>query len=138
MQKKTGWIAAGAVVLATVGGASGIAFAGGGDKGTGNDDGAPISGAAYDRATAVALDAAGGGKVTQTEQGDEESYYQVEVTKPDGSQVDVNLDKSFTVVKTKAEAADSKDDGKDKKDEPAGGDGDGETNDDAGSGANQG
>ena len=37
------------------------------------------------------------------EQGDEESYYQVEVTLDDGSHVDVNLDADFNVVKTKHE-----------------------------------
>jgi uncharacterized membrane protein YkoI len=62
-----------------------------------------ITGSALDRASAVALKETGGGKVTETEQGDEESYYQVEVTKPDGSQTDVNLDRAFKVVKTKTE-----------------------------------
>jgi hypothetical protein len=40
----------------------------------------------------------GGGHVTGTEVGDEESYYQVEVTKADGSQTDVQLDKRLNVV----------------------------------------
>jgi hypothetical protein len=30
--------------------------------------------------------------------GDEESYYEVEVTRDDGSQVDVQLDENFAVV----------------------------------------
>jgi hypothetical protein len=30
--------------------------------------------------------------------GDEESYYEVEVTRSDGSQVDVQLDRDFQVV----------------------------------------
>jgi hypothetical protein len=30
--------------------------------------------------------------------GDEESYYQVEVTRADGSQVDVQLDRGFNLV----------------------------------------
>jgi hypothetical protein len=129
MQKKTGWIAAGVITLATIGGATGIAAATGGG-GAGNDDGTAITGPAYDRATTVALDAAGGGKVTQTEQGDEESYYQVEVTKADGSQVDVNLDRSFKVVKTKAEAGETKDGAKDAPDGHEDGKPDGETKDD--------
>ncbi len=33
--------------------------------------------------------------VTGTEVGDEESYYEVEVTKADGSQVDVQLNDNF-------------------------------------------
>jgi hypothetical protein len=36
--------------------------------------------------------------VTETEVGDEESYYEVEVTRDDGSQVDVQLDRDFDVV----------------------------------------
>ena len=67
----------------------------------------PITGSAYDRAAAVALAQTGGGKITGTEVNDEESYYQVEVTKADGTQVDVNLDRAFNVVKTKAESAGS-------------------------------
>ena len=39
----------------------------------------------------------GGGTVTGSEVGDEESYYEVEVTKADGSQVDVQLDENFVV-----------------------------------------
>ena len=40
----------------------------------------------------------GGGKVTETEAGDEEGAYEVEVTRADGSQVDVHLDKAFNVI----------------------------------------
>lgn len=36
--------------------------------------------------------------MTGTEVGDEESYYEVEVTRDDGSQVDVQLDENFVVV----------------------------------------
>ncbi len=50
------------------------------------------------RAKAVALDHTGGGKVTDTEAGDEEGAYEVEVTLDDGSQVDVHLDKGFNVL----------------------------------------
>ncbi len=58
--------------------------------------GSPCS--ALDRASAAALAHTGGGRVTGTEVGDEESYYEVEVTRADGSQVDVQLDKGFNVV----------------------------------------
>jgi uncharacterized membrane protein YkoI len=59
----------------------------------------PISGGSdLDKASAAALDHTGGGQVTDTEVGDEESYYEVEVTLDDGSQVDVQLDRSFQVV----------------------------------------
>ncbi|MGH8912771.1 MAG: hypothetical protein ACRDVD_09670 [Acidimicrobiia bacterium] len=57
-----------------------------------------ISGADLDRATAAALAYLGEGRVTGTEVGDEESYYEVEVTLDGGRQVDVQLDKSFNVV----------------------------------------
>ena len=36
--------------------------------------------------------------MTETEAGDEESYYEVEVTLDDGTQVDVQLDEDFNVV----------------------------------------
>jgi uncharacterized membrane protein YkoI len=80
---------------------------------TAGDDGessAPITGAALERASAAALAYTGGGRVTETEVGDEESLYEVEVTMPDGSQVDVQLDESFKVVGDKREAAGSEDD----------------------------
>ena len=83
-------VAAAAVVVA---GATSIAVAAGGD-----DDDAPITGAALDKATEAALAHTGGGRVTETEVGDEDSYYEVEVILEDGSQVDVQLDRSFRVV----------------------------------------
>jgi hypothetical protein len=83
-------------VLAALG-VGGVAIAG---AAGGDDDGSerPIGGAALDRASAAALDHTGGGSVTETEVGDEESYYEVEVTRDDGSQVDVQLDRDFEVV----------------------------------------
>jgi hypothetical protein len=41
--------------------------------------------------------------VTETEVGDEESYYEVEVTLDDGSQVDVQLDENVNVVGSSAD-----------------------------------
>jgi uncharacterized membrane protein YkoI len=58
----------------------------------------PIGGSALDQASAAALKHTGGGQVTDTEVGDEESYYEVEVTRDDGTQVDVQLDRGFNVV----------------------------------------
>jgi uncharacterized membrane protein YkoI len=60
----------------------------------------PITGPDLDRASAVALDFTGEGRVTGTEIEDEESYYEVEVTLDDGSEVDVQLDEEFNVVGT--------------------------------------
>jgi uncharacterized membrane protein YkoI len=69
-------------------------------SGGGGEDGADkaITGAALDRASSAAIAHTGGGQVTGTEVGDEESYYEVEVTRSDGSQVDVQLDRGFNVV----------------------------------------
>ena len=90
-------IAAAIVVLAGAG--AGIAVA------TGDDDATdkPIRGNALDRAGAAALQHTGGGSVTETEVGDEEGYYEVEVTRADGSQVDVQLDRGFKVVGTEGD-----------------------------------
>jgi uncharacterized membrane protein YkoI len=83
-----------ALAALALGGAA-IAGATGGD-----DDGSEraITGTALDRASAAALQETGGGKVTGTEAGDEEGAYEVEVTRPDGSQVDVHLDEGFDVL----------------------------------------
>jgi hypothetical protein len=94
MQRKTKWVAGAALAVGMIGAGTGIAVASGG----GDDSEPPISGNALDRASAAALDETGGGKVTDTEVGDEESYYEVEVTLDDGTQVDVQLDESFAVV----------------------------------------
>ena len=87
----------GATLAIAVLGISGAAIAGvtGGD-----DDGSEqaITGQALDRASAAALEHTGGGKVTETEAGDEEGAYEVEVTLDDGSQVDVHLDEGFNVI----------------------------------------
>ena len=81
--------------------AAGTAFAA---ASSGDDDATdrPISGSALERAKAAAL-AEEPGTVTETEAGDEESYYEVEVTRPDGSQVDVQLDRDFAVVSSSAD-----------------------------------
>ena len=85
--------------------AVGALAAGGTAIAAGDDDATekPISGSALERAKAAAL-AAEPGRVTGTEVGDEESYYEVEVTRPDGSQVDVQLDRDFNVVTSKADS----------------------------------
>ncbi len=94
-------IAAGAIAALGVGGAAIAGAASGGDDGAGGDKG--ISGPALDKASASALKATGGGRVTGSEVGDEESYYEIEVTRDDGSQVDVQLDRSFNVVQQKSD-----------------------------------
>jgi uncharacterized membrane protein YkoI len=61
----------------------------------------PIPPPALARATAAALAATAGGRVTGTEIDDEDSKYEVEVTMDDGRQLDVQLDAGFHVVSTK-------------------------------------
>ncbi len=67
----------------------------------------PITGDALETASAAALLHTGEGRVTETEVGDEESYYEVEVTLQNGNQVDVQLDENFKVVGQKVEGPDS-------------------------------
>ena len=100
MQRRTKVIVAGIGVVGVLAAGTGIAIAGGSD-----DDATdtPIRGADLDRASAAALDHTGGGTVTGTEVDDEESYYEVEVTLDDGTQVDVQLDRSFAVVGDEAD-----------------------------------
>ena len=60
----------------------------------------------------MALREAGGGRVTGTEVGDEEGYYEVEVTLPDGRQMDVHLNQKFTVLGTETDSGDSGESGR--------------------------
>ena len=58
-----------------------------------------VTGAAADQARAAGLKRAGGGSVVEMERDPEgQRVYKVEVQKPDGSTVDVNLNGSFEVV----------------------------------------
>ena len=106
MRRRTLVIAAATVVVASLAG-GGIAAAAGGD-----DDATdmPITGEAFDKASAAALDHLGEGTVTDSEVGDEESYYEVEVTLDDGRQIDVQLDESFDVVGTEDDGIGDKED----------------------------
>jgi multidrug resistance efflux pump len=63
----------------------------------------PITGDALTRASAAALAFTGSGRVTETEVGDEESLYEIEVTLDDGRQIDVQLDENFQVVGSEAD-----------------------------------
>jgi uncharacterized membrane protein YkoI len=96
---KGGLIAAAAIAVLGGGGAA-IAVATGGDDG-GSEK--PITGSALESARAAALEHTDGGRVTGTEVGDEEGYYEVEVTRDDGSQVDVHLDRGFNVLSDQAD-----------------------------------
>ena len=87
-----------AAVIVTGGGAGIAAAASSGESET------PIIGTDLQHASQAALVHTGRGRVTATEVDDEESYYQVEVTLDNGSQVDVQLDKDFHVVAANADA----------------------------------
>jgi len=95
------------LVLAVAAVVAGIAVGAGGR----DDDEPPITGTALERASEAALAHTGGGSVSDTEAGDEEGAYEVEVTLDDGTQVDVHLDASFNVIGDEADSDDSEDDG---------------------------
>ena len=102
MTRKAVVIAGLAVAVAAIG--AGMAIAAGGD------DDKPITGPTLQKAGAAALAHTGGGRVTGTEVGDEESLYEVEVTLDNGNQVDVQLDQSFKVVGSEVDHEDAADD----------------------------
>lgn len=71
------------------------------------DDGAKLTGATLFRASAAALEATGGGEVNETEYDSEQgATYEVEVTKLNGSTVDVRLDDSYKVVAIEGDSED--------------------------------
>ena len=98
MQSKTR-IAIAVAAIIVIGGGAGIAAAA-----TAGDSETPITGTDLRQASQVALAHTGQGGVTGTEAGDEDSYYQIEITLDNGSQVDVQLDKDFHFVAAKADA----------------------------------
>ena len=88
------------VVAAAALGAAAIAGAGGVF-----DDETPLEGSELAKASAAALKATGGGTVNETERDSERgATFEVEVTKPDGSTVDVRLDASYGVVASESDS----------------------------------
>lgn len=82
---------------------------------TNNDSEGGVTGPEADRAIQAALEATGGGRANAVEADDEgAAAWEVEVTKPDGSTVDVRLDHHYRLVAIEGdeESAD-KDDGQD-------------------------
>jgi uncharacterized membrane protein YkoI len=88
------------IVLGVAGLAAALAIAGGTAAwAVSDDDGPSVTGPEADRAVAAALQATGGGKANSVERDSEDgATWEVEVTKPDGSSVDVRLDAAFAVV----------------------------------------
>lgn len=105
MRRRVTLIGAGVAALAALAlGGAAIANA------TMGDDGEALTGTTLERASAAALKAAGGGRVTETEHDSEGgATYEVEVTKPDGSEVEVLLDDSFNVVSAEVDREESGD-----------------------------
>lgn len=97
MQPKARILSAVTAVIVIGGSVSIASAASSGDSET------PITGTDLQHASQVAFTHTGQGRVTGTEVGDEESYYQVEVTLENGSQVDVQLDVDFNFVAANAD-----------------------------------
>jgi uncharacterized membrane protein YkoI len=96
MQKKNIWIIAGAAAVLVVGGA-GIAVAATDPFDNDNDR---LSGSTLERASDAALDEVGEGTVTEAERSDDLDHaYTVEVRRDNGTEVDVELDDDFAVVR---------------------------------------
>ncbi len=79
---------------------AGVAYATGSK---GDDSSGQATGSSLQKAKSIALERTNGGRVTGTEIGDEEGYYEIEVTRDDGSRVDVHLDRNFNVLSTPAD-----------------------------------
>jgi hypothetical protein len=107
MRRRLTMILAGLAALAALAlGGAAIANA----TGVVGDDEAQLSGSDADRAAASALRATGGGSVLESER--EGGAIEVEVRKPDGTVVEVQLDSSYRVVDIGGDE-ESNDDGND-------------------------
>jgi hypothetical protein len=109
MRRRTVKIAAGVAALAALG-LGGAAIAGA--NGAFDDEGGSIGGAEAAHARAAALAITVGGAANAVERDSEDgATYEVEVTRKDGTTVDVRLDKSFrrVAVESDSEANDSND-----------------------------
>lgn len=93
MDRKTFIAGVAATAILALGG-GGIAYA------TGGSSSEQATGPGIEKAKSVALDHTNGGRVTGTEVGDEEGYYEIEVTRENGNQVDVHLDRDLKVLGT--------------------------------------
>jgi len=97
---RTQRIAAAAVIgVVAVGAGAGVAVAG-------NDDGDnTVTGSQADQATRAALEHTHGGKANSVERDSENgAVWEVEVTRTDGSTVDVRLDKDYQLVVIEADS----------------------------------
>ena len=123
MQKKTIWITAAAAGAVLILGGTGIAYAA--TDGFEQDDDsrdsavietsddtttAPVADGWLDKASAAAIEAAGGGTVTGADVSDDADHtYSVDVRREDGTEVDVELDSAFAVVRLDEDIQDAQD-----------------------------
>jgi hypothetical protein len=105
------WIKIGAalVVLAALAG-GGVAW------GTVGGDDESVTGPAADRARAAAIAHVGGGKVSEVERAEGGAGWEVEITRTDGSTVEVQLDENYGVTDVANDSEDSGDSGGDEDD----------------------
>jgi hypothetical protein len=93
----------GGAILALAAGGGGVAMATGGDDGE-----ATVSGAGADQAQAAALKITHGGTANSVERdGENGATWEVEVTKTDGSTVDVRLDQNYDLVVVEGDSEDA-------------------------------
>jgi uncharacterized membrane protein YkoI len=111
MNKRTKWMVGAGLAVAVVVGGAGAVLA------TTADDDAQLTGESRDRAVAAARAHVGEGEVTDTEVGDDGAAYGVEIRKPDGAQVEVNLDKDYRVTGTEDDDERGPDDDADEPDD---------------------
>ena len=108
MRKRAAAVGGGAV-LATLLVGGGVAAAGGFEAGEENSH--DYTQQQADRATDAALEATGGGTANSVERDSENgATWEVEVTKADGTTVDVRLDESYAVVVIEGDTEDAGED----------------------------
>jgi uncharacterized membrane protein YkoI len=95
MHRTTKLIAGGALAVALIGAGTGMAVAGSDDE---SDDGGSLSGSTREKAEAAALEATGGGRVSEAEHADDGGTYSVEVIVESGRHIEVKLDDNFHVI----------------------------------------
>ncbi len=92
MRKRAG-LAIGAIVATAALGGGAVAYAAGGDSDRN------VTGARADRAIEAGLDATNGGTANSVElDGENGATWEVEVTRTDGSTVDVRLDQNYSLI----------------------------------------
>ncbi len=112
MNKQTLAAGAAAVILALGAGGAGVAYAADGDSGE------QVTGPDAGKAKSAALDAVGGGTVTEVERDDGNAAFEVEVRRDDGSQVEVHLDQDLKVVGQQTDDDSTDEDGTSDEDGP--------------------